>query len=777
VAGCASYTTMELGRFLASLHPMLVHFPIVLLLLGVLCDWIFLCGKRDARFGWAGLWLTLAGTASALVAFVCGILAETFASRAGIPHDPMEAHERYATGATWLFIALASVRLFLGNTPKPKLILAYLFVALAGCGLLVVTAYLGGRVVYEYGANVAGAVPLHGPSDEDLAAIAQHQEQRTLTYSNQMHHIFGWLVLGLTISVFCERLRLGPLAKLRLLMPWMFIGGGIYLFIFSDWDSWPLSDLRPITDIEVMLHKVIAGMMFAGGVAALVLRGRPSEASHVRERWIWQNKLIAVMALIGGGALFTHVHTNAPATSNAIGVYLHHTVMGIAALGVAVAVVLEDIRPKSRFVALLLPTLLLVQSILLLKYNEDLPWFLGYHEIDATPPKGGVLAQVPGGRAELVFDGETGALDLFFWEPKQAAPVAVAARSLPAVVEIGNALHEIEFTPRDANAGQTARFHTQAEWLRRVPLFTVRLHLDGKTAEFDPIVTAPVLPPLVGAEKVYGCPMCPDVLSAKPARCPMCRMELVEVPRSRMNERPRFDPDLRYRMELQTQPAPSAGQAAQLTFALHDQTSGTVVRDFRLVHEKLLHLLIASKDLSWFAHEHPELQPDGRFTLAQEFPFGGEFLLFADVTPEGSRMQVFRLPLRVEGEQRAPRPLQVNASLARQFDGYLVTFRTTPNPPQAGDHAQLSFTVMKDGKPVDDLELFLGAIGHCIVIHEDTETFLHSHPVQLTAAPPPPGGPRVTFHAHLPKRGLYKAWGQFNHGGKIITADFVFWAR
>src|SRR5206468_1021737 len=150
------------------------------------------------------------------------------------------------------------------------------------------------------------------------------------TYSNQMHHIFGWLVLTLAIGVFCERLRLGWLANLRWLMPLLFIAGGIYLFIFSDWDSWPLSDLRPMTDSEVLLHKCIAVLMGIVGAAALFRSGRRSvNASYTDRRWAWQNKLIAGMALAGGGALFTHIHTNAPYTANAIGVYLNHTAMGL----------------------------------------------------------------------------------------------------------------------------------------------------------------------------------------------------------------------------------------------------------------------------------------------------------------------------------------------------------------------------------------------------------------------------------------------------------------
>lgn len=34
-------------------------------------------------------------------------------------------------------------------------------------------------------------------------------------------------------------------------------------------------------------------------------------------------------------------------------------------------------------------------------------------------------------------------------------------------------------------------------------------------------------------------------------------------------------------------------------------------------------------------------------------------------------------------------------------------------------------------------------------------------------------GPEVSFHTVFPNSGLYKAWGQFKHRGKIIMVAFV----
>ena len=35
------------------------------------------------------------------------------------------------------------------------------------------------------------------------------------------------------------------------------------------------------------------------------------------------------------------------------------------------------------------------------------------------------------------------------------------------------------------------------------------------------------------------------------------------------------------------------------------------------------------------------------------------------------------------------------------------------------------------------------------------------------------GGPDVIFHTEFPRPGVYKAWGQFQHKGKIVIAPFI----
>jgi hypothetical protein len=82
------------------------------------------------------------------------------------------------------------------------------------------------------------------------------------------------------------------------------------------------------------------------------------------------------------------------------------------------------------------------------------------------------------------------------------------------------------------------------------------------------------------------------------------------------------------------------------------------------------------------------------------------------------------------------------------------------------------------GNSISNLEPLMAAGGHCVIIDAGAREFLHVHPAEeigdgdnLSSWR---GGPSVSFLANFPKPGLYRAWGQFQHEGKLLTADFTF---
>ena len=148
------------------IHPMLVHFPIVLALLLAGVDLLAWLGGRPigGRGGLAAASCALAVLAgiAAIATYAAGDAAMDIAIDKGFPEALIETHEGLGTTAAILLAAWALLRAWLwlrdrrlGGFMRFALVLAEAGLA----GLVVVTAYFGGGLVYEHGVNVAGRVP------------------------------------------------------------------------------------------------------------------------------------------------------------------------------------------------------------------------------------------------------------------------------------------------------------------------------------------------------------------------------------------------------------------------------------------------------------------------------------------------------------------------------------------------------------------------------------------------------------------------------------------
>lgn len=265
------------------------------------------------------------------------------------------------------------------------------------------------------------------------------------------------------------------------------------------------------------------------------------------------------------------------------------------------------------------------------------------------------------------------------------------------------------------------------------------------------------------ATMLYACPMrCPGArIASTPAMCDVCGMhlKLFSAKSYRVSVAPPSGDELR------------AGRETELAFRLATP-EGEPVRDLEVVHEKLLHLLMVSSDLSWFAHEHPELRPDGELRLPFTFPHGGTFTLFHDFTPRRAGMQVVPVELQVAGDAPPPAALELTPRTV-SVDGYTATLET-PVPLRSIRTLELAVSLARAGQPVTDLEPFLGALGHLIVVRADRQQFVHSHPLPAPAGQAAAAGPRVVFSAQFAAPGRYKAWAQFQHEGRVLTVPFVF---
>lgn len=233
----------------------------------------------------------------------------------------------------------------------------------------------------------------------------------------------------------------------------------------------------------------------------------------------------------------------------------------------------------------------------------------------------------------------------------------------------------------------------------------------------------------------------------------------------------------KYTLDLQTEPGKiSAASQVKLIFTpgLRDEPGKKL--GLTISNEKPMHLIVVSRDLKYFDHVHPEMNDNGSLSVSTEF-HSGQYLLFADITPEGEdHNQVFRYEVETTITYPSPVPSLVAQSSSSTPDGYSVTLTPNPKTLLANKSAELILTIEHNGKPVKDLQPYLGALGHMVIISEDTKGYLHTHSgghESMPAMKQMSVGPDVSFRTLFPIKGKYKVWAQFNHGGKIHTADFV----
>ncbi len=262
-----------------------------------------------------------------------------------------------------------------------------------------------------------------------------------------------------------------------------------------------------------------------------------------------------------------------------------------------------------------------------------------------------------------------------------------------------------------------------------------------------------------------------DVREGAPGACPRCGMTLVSIDPLAM---------LEYRLDVETSPQPVAGRPIRLTLTVRDANTTAIVRDFAVVHEKRFHLFVLSQDLNHYDHVHPEQQPDGSFALDVTLPHDGYYRLFADFLPEGGTPQVIPRTLVTQGfagDLSSSMARLVADDVLRKTAGNMSVQLTLPGSGLvAGRDEKFAYhlTDARTGQPVRDVEPYLGAWGHSLIMSEDTQHFVHAHPVEhLPEQPAAQGGPDLTFKAMLPKPGRYRIWTQIKRRGVVSTATFT----
>lgn len=297
-----------------------------------------------------------------------------------------------------------------------------------------------------------------------------------------------------------------------------------------------------------------------------------------------------------------------------------------------------------------------------------------------------------------------------------------------------------------------------------------------------------------------------------------------------------------------------AGRSQPYTFRVLGP-DGRPLTAFTRVHDADLHLIVVRRDLTGYQHLHPTRDAAGTWSVPLRLPAPGVYRVFADFAPtstpggtdggtdsgtdtgtgtggtaagsmaDGASVPVVPVTpgtfeisgmseisrnseifgtsgsspaastitlgtdLTVGGDLR-PATLPSPSHTATVAGGYTVTLDGQASPDGMSD---LVFSVTRAGRPVTDLEPYLGSLGHLVVIRQGDLAYLHVHPEESEGstggavatpgdldggmsdptASPGSNDPALSFMTEFPSAGAYRLFLDFKHAGQVRTAEFT----
>jgi hypothetical protein len=195
------------------------------------------------------------------------------------------------------------------------------------------------------------------------------------------------------------------------------------------------------------------------------------------------------------------------------------------------------------------------------------------------------------------------------------------------------------------------------------------------------------------------------------------------------------------------------GPDVPVSFQLQD-AAGDPVTSYDVKHEKELHLIVlGTRSLTDFQHVHPTRAADGTWSVRLSLAPGTSYRLYADGSTHGTDF-LATADVFTTGHHPAPDPVPAPAT-RDLVDGLTVDLE------QGDGTARL--VVTRDGRPVQ-LEPYLGALGHLVVIRVDDLEYLHVHPEE---------GATPVFMVSGLAPGRYRYFFDFQVDGVVHTAAFT----
>jgi uncharacterized membrane protein len=137
-------------------HPLVVHFPLALVLVAAPSLWaarLLRQERRAATLATLGTWNLCLGALAALFALGTGLAATIHAQAGPEAHQAISLHMKWAVSTTLALLLLAVWR-GAGTAQESRPSWVFIAVLTAATAALIVTGYRGGQNVYRYGVGV-----------------------------------------------------------------------------------------------------------------------------------------------------------------------------------------------------------------------------------------------------------------------------------------------------------------------------------------------------------------------------------------------------------------------------------------------------------------------------------------------------------------------------------------------------------------------------------------------------------------------------------------------
>jgi hypothetical protein len=164
-------------------------------------------------------------------------------------------------------------------------------------------------------------------------------------------------------------------------------------------------------------------------------------------------------------------------------------------------------------------------------------------------------------------------------------------------------------------------------------------------------------------------------------------------------------------------------QPTTITYRIKND-KGDILKNYAVTHEKIMHFITVRKDLQRFQHLHPEFnESTGEFSVQITFPTDGTYRIFPDFTP--GEENFMKLPVTLNQDinvgdigKSTPQPVAADSKPSKTVAGYTINYEFNPAQPIAQSEFTYTVSISRTGQPVTNLEPYLGALGHSVILKE-----------------------------------------------------------